>query len=41
MELTKLKRDEILEWFGGRKRYIEFHDQQHDESELQKWLIEF
>ena len=38
---TKLKRDEILAWFGGRKRYIGFHDQQHDESELQKWLIEF
>lgn len=38
---TKLMREEVLDWFGGTTEYIEFHTAQHDEVELQKWLIEF
>jgi putative transposase len=25
---TRLKRDQVLEWFGGRKNFIDYHDKQ-------------
>jgi len=38
---TKLKREELLEWFGNREQYELFHNLDHNESEIRDLIIEF
>lgn len=38
---TKLKRDEVIEWFGGCNEYEKFHLLQQDEQILKTFVIEF
>lgn len=38
---TKLKRNEVLEWFGGEKNYIHFHNQSQEIADIQRLIIEF
>lgn len=38
---TKLKREELLEWFGSKEQYEIFHGMNHTESEIQDLVIEF
>lgn len=39
--LTKLKRDEVLEWFGNRSEYEKFHLRNQNLKNLDKFIIEF
>lgn len=39
--LTKLKRDEVLDWFGGRDEFERFHIINQDSENLDKFIIEF
>jgi putative transposase len=38
---TKLKRDEVLEWFGGAENYAKFHEQNNDSIDIKEIVIEF
>ncbi|MFT5915757.1 MAG: putative transposase [Bacteroidia bacterium] len=40
MKNTLLKREEVLDWFGNRSEYRLFHQQDIDEREIGKWIIE-
>jgi REP element-mobilizing transposase RayT len=37
---TKLKRDEVLGWFGNKENYVHFHSKQHDENGIRHLTIE-
>lgn len=37
---TKLKREEVLEWFGGVNQFREFHTQSNDLESIKEFLIE-
>ena len=37
---TRVERDEVLDWFGGRGNFVESHLQSVDETKLQPYLIE-
>jgi putative transposase len=37
---TLLKRNEVLDWFGNRSEYQLFHQQDMNEQEIGKWIIE-
>jgi hypothetical protein len=39
--LTKLKRDEVLEWFGNRTEYEKFHLENQHLNNLDRFSIEF
>ncbi len=39
--LTKLKRDEVLEWFGNRNAYEKFHLENQKLNNLDRFSIEF
>lgn len=38
---TKLKRDEVLAWFGNTNEYIKYHDIQADDRNIRDLIIEF
>jgi putative transposase len=38
---TKLKREEVLEWFGNKEQYEMFHRMNHDENQINDLIIEF
>jgi len=38
---TKLQREDVLEWFGGKEQYVEFHTMQKKEFLETKYLLEF
>ncbi len=37
---TRLEREELLEWFGGKRMFEIFHQQEHDLEEVGHFLIE-
>ncbi len=37
---TKLRREEVIDWFGGNKEYVNFHLLQQDEKILKDIIIE-
>jgi hypothetical protein len=37
---TFLRRDIVLDWFGGRERFLELHSTYSSNKEEQKWMIE-
>ncbi|MBX2930125.1 MAG: hypothetical protein KF852_20000 [Saprospiraceae bacterium] len=37
---TRLKREEVLGWFGGRKAFEDFHRQEHDLDDMNDLLLE-
>lgn len=37
---TKLKRDELLEWFGSTENFIKYHQQKRDYMTIEKLIIE-
>ena len=37
-EQTKLRKDEVLLWFGGRERFIEFHNRDFFESDIKHFI---
>ncbi len=38
---TKLKREEVLSWFGDAKEYVKYHANQGNKKSLQDLIIEF
>lgn len=40
-KLTQLKRDDVLDWFGGKGTYVNFHKNQVDTKRIKKLIIEF
>lgn len=36
---TRLKRDELLEWFSGRKQYVEFHNNRVAETKIANLIV--
>ncbi|WP_026999417.1 hypothetical protein [Eisenibacter elegans] len=36
---SKIKRDEVLEWFGGKQAYILFHQSEQDLGGIDDLLI--
>ena len=37
---SKLFKKEVLEWFGGKNHYIDFHEKNKVSSENEEWVIE-
>ena len=37
---TRVQRAAVLEWFGGRTRFVDAHRSEVDESQLRKFLLE-
>ena len=37
---TYPEREEVFEWFGGKKDFIEFHNFHHEEKRINKYIIE-
>ncbi|MFT6962229.1 MAG: hypothetical protein ACJAWV_001957 [Flammeovirgaceae bacterium] len=37
---SKLFKNEVIDWFGSKKAYIEFHDQEQDLGGIERWMIE-
>ena len=38
---TKLKRESVLEWFGGKEGYYEFHNQNRVMIDIENFIMEF
>jgi hypothetical protein len=38
---TKLKRNEVMEWFGGINQYNNFHNEKQNELDTSSFIIEF
>ncbi|TAE38600.1 MAG: hypothetical protein EAY66_03845 [Sphingobacteriales bacterium] len=38
---TKLKKENVLEWFGGKEGFIEFHSQNQDMGHILNLIVEF
>ena len=39
-QLTSLERNEVIDWFGSKKEFIEFHDYLHNENMINKYILE-
>ncbi|MDW7692966.1 hypothetical protein R9C00_10450 [Flammeovirgaceae bacterium SG7u.111] len=37
---TKLSRNKVLEWFGGKRGYIDFHEANSFGSDSEDWMLE-
>jgi hypothetical protein len=37
---TSLLRNEVLDWFGGKERFIEYIKNYEDDINVQKWMFE-
>ncbi len=37
---TKLRRAEVLEWFGGEAAFVRFHEAEQDLTPIAQWLLE-
>ena len=37
---SKLQKQYVLEWFGGKEEYIKFHRMNHSFHEIKKYIIE-
>ena len=37
---TDLERNDLFEFFGGQKKFMEFHNFHHEEKRIQKYIIE-
>lgn len=37
---TKLARTDVLEWFGGKRAYIKFHQSNYDYNKISNYIIE-
>jgi hypothetical protein len=38
--ISKLNRDEVLDWFGGIEGFKDFHNYNNEEKQMQKYFIE-
>ncbi|MBW8051592.1 MAG: hypothetical protein FVQ77_14895 [Cytophagales bacterium] len=39
-KLTRLQRDSVLDWFGGKEGFIKFHSMYQESKKLDKFMIE-
>ncbi len=39
--MTRLRRDEVWNWFGNRDEFVKFHIENPSSANLDKFIIEF